>query len=68
MQIKVYKEGTTVYITQLKQSGYIVGIIIRQGKPSYEVSYFAGYEYRIIVLQKYEFTTGEKETQIIGFK
>lgn len=65
--INIYKDGTKVFITDLKQTGTIVGAIIRQGKVTYEVSYFANAEHRIINLNKYEFDPARTETEKIGF-
>lgn len=69
MQISVLKEGTPVFLLNLKQSGYIVGIIIRNNKASCEVSYFAGVDYRIITVNRFEFTTTSSDNTIqIKFK
>ena len=69
MILNLLKDGTKIYITVLKQSGIIVGAIIRQGKILYEVSYCENGTYRVINLAPYEFTVGKDEDkQQIGFR
>jgi hypothetical protein len=66
---KTFKDGTQVYITNLKSTGTIIGTMFRMGKVDYyEVSYFAGGgEYRVIQLRKYEFDSARVESEPVGY-
>ncbi len=69
MEIKVYKDGTRVFIDVMKQHGTIVGTIIRQRAILYEVGYNENGTYKVITLAPYEFTVQNAIKEIkIGYK
>jgi len=68
-RINLLSDGTTVFLKNLKQSGIIVGAIIRQKKVTYEIGYYSGSEYRVITLNRFEFDVVKDEgTTQIGYK
>jgi hypothetical protein len=66
--IIVYKSGIYVQIKNINVNGYITGIIIRDDRILYEVSYFLNDNYCSHCFYEYQLCFVQPEKITIGFK
>lgn len=65
--MEIYRIVTTVSMNNDSISGLITAVFIRQNRVTYEVSYWAGADYKSITLEEFEFVTNASKKEI-GFK
>lgn len=65
--MKILSQGQKITTRSGKIPAVITGVCIRGGNTMYEISYFAGADYRQVWIYNFEFDVDESETSKPGF-